>query len=468
MIKYISAKKAVAPIGSGQRIFVGSGAGEPQHLVEALSEHGKSLSDTEVLHLMTLGSAPYAETGKESVLRHHALFIGSNVRSDVKAGMADYTPCFLSEVPELFKSKRLALDAALIQVSPPKGGYCSLGIAVDVVKAAVKSASYVVAQVNPRMPWTNGASRIKVSAIDAFVKKEESLCELPISEPTASSLWIGKYVASLIEDGSTLQLGIGSIPDAVLASLYGKKDLGVHTEMISDGVLPLIEKGVVNGKQKTLHPRKIITSFCLGTKKLYDAVERNPRFEFRPTEYVNDPGVIAQNDRMISVNSALQVDLTGQVAADSLGNTFYSGVGGQVDFVRGATRSKGGRSIIALPATAKGGKISRISVCLSPGTGVVTSRADIDFVVTEFGIASLKGKTIRERAIALIQIAHPRFRMELAEQAKKAGYIDQGHILPQNESRYEVGLEAKKDFNGMQVFFRPIKPTDVRKLRYPA
>jgi acyl-CoA hydrolase/GNAT superfamily N-acetyltransferase len=465
MIKYISAKKAVEPIGSGQRIFVGSGAGEPQHLVEALYKRGKKLSDTEVLHLMTLGSAPYAKAGLRNGLRHNALFIGANVRSAVKSGIADYSPCFLSEVPELFKNKRLALDAALIQVSPPRGGYCSLGIAVDVVKAAVKSAPYVVAQVNPRMPWTCGASRIRVNAVNVFVKKEEPLCELSISEPTAASLWIGKYVATLIEDGATLQLGIGSIPDAVLASLGGKKDLGVHTEMISDGILALIEKGVVNGRRKTLHPRKIVTSFCLGTKKLYEAVARNPMFEFRPTEYVNDPGVIAKNDRMVSVNSALQVDLTGQVAADSIGHSFYSGVGGQVDFVRGATRSKGGRSIIALPATAKGGSVSRIVPCLSPGTGVVTSRADIDFVVTEFGIASLKGKTIRERAIALIQIAHPIFRAEMIQEAKRIGYLDSEHVLPVGESRYDVGLEAHRVFKDVSVFFRPIKPTDERKLK---
>ncbi|MBI3297234.1 MAG: GNAT family N-acetyltransferase [Elusimicrobia bacterium] len=463
-LRGVAAGVALAPVGSGQRVFVGSGAGEPQHLVSALAERAAGLSDTEVVHLMTLGAAPYAEAGRQGGLRHNALFIGANVRQAVGAGLADYTPCFLSEVPGMFRSGRMPLDAALVMTSPPRRGRVSLGVAVDVVKAAAETAPYVVAQVNSRMPWTGGDSSLPLSAFDAFVEKEEALCELPAAPPTAAALWIGRYAASLIEDGATLQLGIGAIPDAVLARLGGKKDLGIHSEMVSDGVLALLEAGVLNGRRKTLHPGKVVTSFCLGSRRLYEAVGRDPRFAFHPTDHTNDPFVIAQNERMTAVNSALQVDLTGQVAADSLGHRFYSGVGGQVDFMRGAARAKGGRAIIALPATAKGGAVSRIVAALEPGTGVVTTRADVDFVVTEYGIAALKGRTIRERALALIGVAHPGFRAELAAAAKRWGLLDAGHVLAAGE-RYEVQWETRRDFGGTPAFIRPLKPTDERRLK---
>ena len=463
-IRTVTAAQAMRRIRSGTRVFVGSGAAEPQHLVEALAKR-KDLRDVEVLHLLTMGTAPYADAARAGRLRHNALFIGANVRKDVGAGLADYTPCRLWDIPKFFKSGRLAVDSALVQVSPPRNGRVSLGVAVDIVKSAVQCSGYVVAQINPRMPWTRGASTLPVSAFDAFVEHEEDLCELHPVVPDPTSLWIGRYASRLVPDGATIQLGIGGIPDAVLAALENKKDLGVHTEMISDGVLDLIKKGVVTGKRKSLLPGKIVTSFCIGTRALYDEVGRNKMFDFQPTEFTNDPEVISKNDRMVSINSALGVDLTGQVAADSLGHRFYSGVGGQVDFVRGALRAKDGRSIIALPSTAKGGELSRITLAFPPGTGIVTPRSDVDFVVTEYGIASLRCKTVRERAIALIQIAHPNFRNGLRREAEKVGLIDKGHIFPKAIDRYEVDYEGRRKFGEVSVGFRPLKPTDLRKLK---
>lgn len=464
MPKALTPAQAAGLVASGQRVFVGSGAAEPQALVQALCARSGTLSDVEVIHLLTLGSAPYAAAGAGGGIRHNALFIGANVRGAVRAGLADYTPCFLSEIPGMFRSGRIPLDAALVMVSPPRRGKVSLGVAVDVVRAAVDSAKTVVAQVNPRMPWTHGESSVPLSEFDAVVEKEEALCELPASEPSAAAMWIGRYVASLVDDGATLQLGIGAIPDAVLARLGSKKDLGIHTEMLSDGALALMEAGVVTNRRKTVDPGVSVTSFCLGSRRLYEAVHDDPRFSFRPTERTNDPFLIAQQERMVAVNSALAVDLTGQVAADSLGHAFYSGVGGQVDFMRGASRSKGGRAVIALPSTAKDGAVSRITLSLEPGTGVVTTRADVDFVVTEYGIAALKGRTIRERALALIQVAHPAFRAGLAAQAAKAGLLDEGRLIGGGE-RYEVEWEARREFGGETLFIRPLKPTDERRLK---
>lgn len=461
----LSAEAALAPIRSGQRVFVGSGAAQPQRLTAALAAREGELADTEVLHLLTLGAAPYARPRPGGGLRHNALFIGPNVRAAVQRGFADYTPCFLSEIPRLIRSGRLPVDAALISVAPPERGGCSLGVAVDIIPAAVEAAGYVVAQVNPRMPRTRGRSRVPLDRIDAFVAGPEPVLELPPAEPTAAALWIARYCARLVADGATLQLGIGAIPDAVLGALAGKKELGVHSEMISDGVLPLWRSGALNGRRKTLLPGRIVASFCLGSRALYEAVDRNPAFALYPTEFVNSPAVIARNRGMVAINSALQVDLTGQVAADSLGSRFYSGVGGQVDFIRGAALAEGGRSIIALPATAKDGALSRIVAQLEPGTGVVTTRADIDFVVTEYGIASLKGKTIRERAVALISLAHPEFRKGLAREAARLGLLDPGHVLPEDNARYDAELEARRRFGGEEVFFRPLRPADERRLK---
>lgn len=463
--KQTTAAEAIKGVTSGQHVMVGSGAAEPQVLVDALAARSERLADTEVLHLLTLGSAPYAEGRFEGRLRHNALFIGPNVRQAVNAGLADYTPVFLSEIPDLIRSGRLPVDVALIQVAPPQGGVCSLGVSVDIVKAAVESASYVVAQVNKNMPWTLGDAIVRVEKIDAFVPGHQPLPELPEPLVTADAIWIGQYVAALVEDGATLQIGIGAVPNEIVAALAGKKDIGIHSEMISDAVLDLVLKGVVTGRRKVLNPGKVVASFALGTKRLYEALDRNPTFEFFPSEYVNNPLIIARNQKMVSVNSALQVDLTGQVAADSIGRRFYSGVGGQVDFIRGAALSRGGKSIIALPSTAKGGTISRIVPCLAEGAGVVTTRADVDFIVTEYGIASLKARTIRERALALIQISHPKHRDELVSAAKAMGYLDEGHVIPPLAEHYHVELEARRTFAGKEIHFRPIKLSDERRLK---
>jgi len=416
---------------------------------------------------MTVGEAPYARATQNGRFRHNAFFIGSNVRDAVASGHADYTPVFLSEIPALFRSRRLPLDVALISVTPPDAhGYCSLGVSVDVVSSAVDAANVLVAEVNPTMPRTHGAGFLHVNDIDFFVPATAPILELPVPEADPISARIGRFCADLVPDGATLQLGIGAIPNATLADLGGKKDLGLHSEMISDGVIDLIERGVITGRRKTTHPGKAVTSFCMGSRRLYDFVHDNPFFEFLPTEYVNDPVVIARNDRMISINSALQVDLTGQVCADSIGTKFYSGIGGQVDFIRGAARSHEGRSILALPSTAKNGTISRIVPVLSEGAGVVTTRGDVQTVVTEFGVAELKGRTVRERALALVSIAHPDFRGELLAAAKERHFVPAGQMpWPAGGKPYPVELESAETFKGMEIRFRPIKPSDERLLR---
>ncbi|MBI3289694.1 MAG: GNAT family N-acetyltransferase [Elusimicrobia bacterium] len=462
--KMKSAEEAVKRVQSGQHVFVGSGASEPQRLVEALAARREELYDVELLHLLTLGTAPYAGPEFAGHLRHNALFIGPNVRGAVGAGLADYTPCYLSEIPSMIRSGRLRVDTALIQVAPPDGSSCSLGVSVDIVKAAVETAEYVVAQINRRMPATRGDSHVPLSRIDAFVEADQDLPTLPIQAPSTAATRIGRYVAQLVEDGSTIQAGIGSVPNAVLAALTDKKDLGVHSELVSDGVLSLIASRAVTGRRKTTNPGRVVSSFCLGSARLYEAVGQLREFEFYPTDYVNDPCVIQSNDRMVAINSALSVDLTGQVAADSVRGSFYSGVGGQVDFIRGAARSKGGKAIIAMPSTARDGT-SRIVACLPEGTGVVTTRADVDFVVTEFGIASLKGKTIRERTLALSAVAHPAYRQRLIDEAKSRGFLDPGHITPLPELPYPAELECRRRFGDCEVFFRPMKPSDERRLK---
>ena len=426
--RLMSAACAVSLIGSGQRVFVGSNCAEPQTLLDALPLVADQMTNTEIVHILTLGHAPTSEARFAKEFHHNAFFIGANVREAVNACRADYTPIFLSEIPALFRSGGFPLDVALIMVSPPDAhGYCSLGLSVDVVKAAVETAGLVIAEVNRRMPRTLGDSCLHVSRIDAFVESDCPLPELTPPAQTEVTRAIGRNIATLIEDGSTLQMGIGAIPDAVLACLTDKRSLGIHTEMFSDGLLPLIEAGVVTGRSKTLYPGKIVASFCMGTRALYDFVDNNPSIEFHPTEVVNDPFVIAQNEKMVAINAAIEVDLTGQVCADSIGEKFYSGIGGQVDFLRGAARSRGGKPIIALPSTATlrdGARISRIVSHLKPGAGIVTSRGDVHYVVTEWGVAFLHGKSIRERALLLAEIAHPDFREELRAAARER------HLIP--------------------------------------
>ncbi|MCP4250166.1 MAG: acetyl-CoA hydrolase/transferase family protein, partial [bacterium] len=465
--KLVSAEEAVARVRHGQRVFVGSGAGEPQTLVEALSAR-EDLSDTEIVHILTLGVATYAEPRFGSRFRHNAYFIGPNVREAVAAGRADYTPIFLSEIPELFQSGRVVIDVALISVSPPdEHGYCSYGVSTDIVKAAAESAHVVVAEVNAQMPRVLGDCFIHVSDIDCLVQSDRPVLEAPPGEPDELAMRIGKHIANLIEDGATLQLGIGTIPDAVLRFLDGFKNLGIHTEMFSDGVINLVERGVVNNSEKTLHRGKIVMSFVMGSRRLYDFIDNNPMVECHPTEYTNDPFVIAANDKMVSINSAIEVDLTGQVCADSLGEMFYSGIGGQVDFVRGAARSKGGKPVIALPSTAQQGTISRIVPTLKPGAGVVTSRGDVHYVVTEFGAAYLHGKNIRERALALIQVAHPKFQPWLLAEAKARNLVYADQIeLPVSTPVYPEELERTIDLKDRsRLFLRPLKLTDEPLLR---
>ena len=427
--KVTSAQEAVACVQSHTRVYIQPGCAEPEALVEALIGRAPHVRDVEIVHLLTLGRADYIAPGMAGHFRHNAMFIGGNVREAVNDGRADYTPIFLSEVEGLFESGEMPIDVALIQVSPPDShGFCSFGVGIDTTLTAAKKARYVIAQVNTHMPRTYGDSFIHVSDIDAFVEDSRPLCELPKEEITDLHLAIARNVASLIDDGSTIQTGIGGIPDAVLLYLKDRKDLGVHTELLSDNIIPLIESGVVNGRLKTLHPRKIILGFCLGTKRLFDFVDDNPSFEFHPNAYTNNPLLIAQNDRMVAINSALQVDITGQVCADSVGTFFYSGIGGQVDFIRGSTRSKGGKPIIALPSTAKKDTISRIVPMLNPGAGVVTSRGAVHYVVTEFGVAYLHGRSIRQRAEALIQIAHPKFRNELYDYCERTRWLQRRDV----------------------------------------
>jgi 4-hydroxybutyrate CoA-transferase len=417
--KRLPADRALASIRSGERVYVHPGAAVPESLLSALVARAADLRDVEIVHLLTLGEAPYVAPEFSGHFRHNALFAGRNVREAVNAGRADFTPVFLSEIPSLFSSGKLPLDAALIQVSPPdEHGFVSLGVGTDCTMAAARAARRVIAEVNPEMPRVLGDNFLHLSRLSALVETRHQLPELPRLRMSEEHRAIGRHVAELIEDGATLQMGIGGIPDAVLYFMQEKNDLGVHTEMFSDGIIELAERGVINGSRKTLHPGKIVASFMFGTKELYRFVNDNPIIEVHPTEYVNDPFIISQNERMIAINSAIQIDLTGQVAADSIGFEIYSGIGGQVDFFRGAARSRGGKPILALPSTARNGTISRIVAVLDEGASVVTSRGDVHWVVTEYGAVNLHGTSLRRRAEMLISIAHPDFREALAAEAR--------------------------------------------------
>jgi len=428
--KLTSADQAVSAIRSGDRVYVHPGCAAPAVLTEELLKRAPSLHDVEILHLLTFGKADYTLPQYDGHFRHNALFMGANVRDAVVAGRADYTPIMLGEIEKLFCSGEMPIDTVLMQLSSPdEYGYMSLGVGVDCTLNAARCARHVIAEVNRRMPRVHGDSFLHVSKVEAIVETDRPLLELKPEPFTELQARIGEHVASLIPDGATLQVGIGGIPDAVLACLGDKRDLGIHSEMCSDGVIALIEAGVINGERKSIHRGKVVVGFVLGTDKLFRFIHENPIFELHPTQYTNDPFVIAQNERMIAINSAIQVDLTGQVCSDSIGTRPYSGIGGQLDFIRGAARSKGGKPIIALPATAKNGTISRIVPMLDSGAGVVTTRADVHYVVTEYGVAYLHGKTLRQRAEALIAIAHPKFRDELYDFAAKVHYLDRKPAL---------------------------------------
>lgn len=428
--KIKSPLEAVGYIKSNSRVYVHPGCATPEVLVNAMCERYEELENVEVVHILTVGKTKYVEPQYEGHFRHNALFIGKNVRSAVHEGRADWTPIFLSEIPYLFYRRKLPIDVALVHVSPPdEHGFCSFGVGIETTKPATEVAKYIIAQVNPNMPRTLGDAFIHVDKFTACIETDVPIKELPQVDadisPNEAEVYqkIGENIANMIEDESTLQLGIGAIPDAVLRFLHGKKHLGMHTEMFSDGAIKLIDEGVITNERKTLHAGKIISSFVLGTKSLFEFLDDNPRFEFHPSHYVNDPFIIAKNRKMVAINSAIQVDLTGQVCADSMGSKFYSGYGGQLDFIRGAARSEDGKPIIALPSTAKEDTISRIATQLTPGAGVTTSRGDVHYVVTEYGVADLYGRTVRERVQSLINIAHPKFREELEQYALQQKYI---------------------------------------------
>jgi len=417
-LPWTSAADAVASIRSDERVFVGSAAAEPEQLVDAMAARYRELERVEIYSILTLGKAPYVAPEYAESFRHIAFFIGPNTRAAVQAGRADFMPIFLSEIPALFH-ERVPIDTALVQLSPPdKHGYCTVGVAADIVVSAIRHAKHVVAEINPNMPRTWGDTLVHVSELRAAVEVNRPLAELPVEAIDPISATIGEHVASLIADGDCLQLGIGAVPNAVLAALRGHRRLGVHTEMLSDGIVDLVEAGVIDCTAKNYRPRKAICSFVLGTRRLYDFVDDNPFVECYGSDFTNDPFIIARNDNLVAINSAIQIDLSGQVCADSMGTKPFSGIGGQVDFIRGAARSKGGRAIIALPSTAQRGQLSRIVSTLRPGAGVVTSRGDVRFVVTEHGVADLYAKPISQRAASLIAIADPRYREQLGREAR--------------------------------------------------
>ncbi len=455
-------------LSSGNRLFIGSNVAVPNALIDSLIKDGEGLDDLELTHIGTISDNKWALPEYQSRFKVNTFFIhGKEVRQAVDEGRADYTPCFLSEISSLFVNDTLPLDAALIMVSPPDElGYCSLGVSVDVVMSAARAAKHIIAQINPHMPRTVGHSFLHISEFSACIEHSQVLPELEIAEHSKISDRIAQYVAMLVPNNATLQLGIGKIPDAITSYLHMHKNLGIHSEMISDGVMKLIQKGVITNRFKTFHPGKTVVSFCMGTQKLYDFVHNNPHVEFYPASYVNKPTNIAKNDNMISINSALQIDLSGQVVADSIGSDFYSGIGGQVDFVTGSSKSTNGKPIIALPSTAKNGTVSRIVAHLATGAGVVTSRGNVHYVVTEFGIASLKGKSIRERALELIRVAHPKFRKALLQDIRQDLWVpDYQKQYPTDINEFGDVQIKPIDINGEQLYLRPLNPADERRLQ---
>ncbi len=470
--KFVPEHVIFGRIHRGDTIFIGSACAEPQHLVQSLIQYVKSnpkaFCDAEVLHIRSLGVAPYATERFKQHFRHNSFFIGDSTRDAINQGVADYTPIFLSQTPKLFDRGMARVDIALIQTSLPDNlGYVSLGISVDIIKAAVKRASVVVAQVNRFMPRVHGDSFLNIKDIDYIVPRDESLLEYSPEAETDIACRIGKYVSRLVEDGDTIQVGYGKIPNAVLQHLAGKKHLGVHTELITDGIVDLMKKGVIDNSLKNINPGKTVTTFCMGQQSTYEYLHDNPAIDFRTIDYTNNPMIIAQHDRMTAINTALEIDLTGQATAESIGHVQHSGVGGQADFMRGAVLSRGGKAILALQSTAASGVVSRIVPSLREGAGVTLTRGDVHYVVTEYGIAYLHGKNVRERAMELISIAHPKFREGLIQEAKKRKmiYFDQ-HFIPGTRGEYPEHLEYHKvTRKGLALFFRPIKISDEPRLK---
>ncbi|MBF0380120.1 MAG: GNAT family N-acetyltransferase [Magnetococcales bacterium] len=464
--KITTAKDAVKKVRSCQRVFLGSGCGVPNALVEALVKRANKLADVEIVHVLALGDAHYANEKVQNTFSVNSFFIADNVRQVIQDGMGDYTPIYLSDIPELFSSGQMPLDVAMVQVSPPdENGMVSLGVSVNVNTSAIKNADLVIAQVNPLMPRTLGGALVHVDNLDLMVFVEEPIAEVKLESASKTIKRIGNQVAALVESGSTIEVGIGRASQAVWPYLKHKTGLKIHTEMISDAILPLIESGAIETGGKD--DRKIISSFALGTRRLYDSINNNPAFSFESTEFVNNPTRISANSKMVAINTALEVDLTGQVCADSLGDIFYSGLGGLVDFNIGASHSEGGKSIIVLPSTAKKGTVSRITCQLNTGSGVAITRGGIHYVVTEFGVAYLHGKSIQERAVAMISIAHPDFRRQLMKAAIKARYLRKE--MAEVEGMVFVGPPALKATKVLKdkkkISFRPSHPSDKRAIK---
>lgn len=470
--KFASEGRVFSHIHRGDRIFISTACGEPQYLVSALvkyvESHPTAIFDAEVFHVWTLGLAPYADEKFKSNFRHNSFFIATNTRKAINKGTADYTPVFLSQIPDLFYRKLVPIDVALIQASlPDKHNYMSLGISTDITKAGVENASLVIVQVNFNMPRVHGDTFIHINDVDFIIPHNEPVLEHSTKAPDEIAQQIGKYVARIIENGDTIQVGYGSIPDAILSNLHDKKHLGVHTELLTDGIVELIRKGVIDNTQKSIDRGKTVATFCMGKKETYDYLHDNPSIEFRTVDYTNNPLVIARNRNMTAINSALQIDLTGQATTESIGKTFYSGIGGSADFMRGAILASGGKTILVFQSTAKGGEISRIVPFIDEGAGVTLGRGDIHYVITEYGIAYLHGKNIRERTMDLIAIAHPKFRSWLIEEAKKLNliYKDQAFI-PGKRGKYPETLETYRTTKtGFKIFLRPVKISDETLLK---
>lgn len=465
--KFVDENTVFSKIRRGDHIFVASGCGEPQYLIRSLVQyvesHPKAFFDTEIIHVYSFGIAPYTDPKFKRNFRHNSFFIGNNTRDSINQGLADYTPVSLSEVPELIRNGSVQIDVAIVHTSPPDHhGYLSLGISVDMVKIATDRASVIIAQVNANMPRIHGDGFIHIKDVDFIIQHDEPLLELPGIKLKETTKRIGNYVSRLVQDGDTIQVGFGGLPNAVMANLFDKKHLGVHTELLSDGLVELMKAGVIDNTQKSLNPGCTVAAFSMGKKSTYEYLDDNPSILFRNIDYTNNPLNIARQKNMVAINSALEIDLTGQATSDSIGGTFYSGVGGHQDFMRGAVLAPGGRTILALKSTARNDTISRIVPSLQESAGITLNRGDVRYVVTEYGIAYLHGKNIRERAMSLISIAHPKFKPWLIEEAKKRGMIfrDQAFI-PGKQGEYPEHLETHRTTKtGLQLFFRPVKISD--------